>query len=263
MFPGRAIIGPGTNSFVHMRGSYTMPSDEILRWPRNRKTFLNLGRLTSAPLTTIRPLPGVQGTKRCGSSSRKTTGFQVRTSGLVGHIFPHWNWKPGEKIDVVAYFNNADEVELSLNGRSQGTKRKQGDEMRVFWRLVFEPGLLKAVSRKSGQVVLSREVRTAGTSGEGCFDSFSAAPLCVFAASAGNDGLNAEKAEIYRGPLRNESDLRLFAKLPRATHACWCTAPYYFTSCSSSSGVRGQSSFNRRERARSARSFPPVWHVGQ
>jgi beta-galactosidase len=81
----------------------------------------------------------------------------------VLHVFPHWNWKPGEKIDVVAYFNNADEVELFLNGRSQGTKRKQGDDMRVFWRLAFEPGLLKAVSRKNGRVVLSREVRTAET----------------------------------------------------------------------------------------------------
>jgi beta-galactosidase len=31
----------------------------------------------------------------------------------------------------------------------------------VFWRLPFEPGVLKAISRKSGQVVLSKEVRTA------------------------------------------------------------------------------------------------------
>jgi len=77
------------------------------------------------------------------------------------HVFPHWNWKQGEKVDVVAYFNNADEVELFLNGRSQGTKRKEGDDMHVFWRLPFEPGTLKAVSRKNGQVVLSREVRTA------------------------------------------------------------------------------------------------------
>ena len=83
------------------------------------------------------------------------------TNTPVLHIFPHWNWKAGEKVDIVAYFNNADEVELFLNGRSQGTKRKQGDDMRVFWRLAFEPGLLKAVSRKNGQVVLSREVRTA------------------------------------------------------------------------------------------------------
>jgi len=79
----------------------------------------------------------------------------------VLHIFPHWNWKQGEKIDVVAYFNNADEVELFLNGRSQGTKRKQGDDMHVFWRLSFEPGVLKAVSRKNGRAMLNREVRTA------------------------------------------------------------------------------------------------------
>ena len=77
------------------------------------------------------------------------------------HVFPHWNWKQGEKVDIVAYYNNADEVELFLNGRSQGTKRKEGDSMHVFWRLPFEPGVLKAVSRKNGQVVLSREVRTA------------------------------------------------------------------------------------------------------
>jgi beta-galactosidase len=33
--------------------------------------------------------------------------------------------------------------------------------MQVFWRLPFEPGVLKAVSRKNGQVVLTRQVRTA------------------------------------------------------------------------------------------------------
>jgi beta-galactosidase len=83
------------------------------------------------------------------------------TNTPVLHIFPHWNWKAGEKVDVVAYFNNADEVELFLNGRSQGAKRKQGDDMHVFWRLAFEPGVLKAVSRRKGQVVLTREIRTA------------------------------------------------------------------------------------------------------
>ena len=82
------------------------------------------------------------------------------TDKPVLHIFPHWNWKTGDKVDVVAYFN-ADEVELFLNGRSQGTRRKQGDEVQVFWRLPYEPGILKAVSRKNGRVVLTREVRTA------------------------------------------------------------------------------------------------------
>ena len=50
---------------------------------------------------------------------------------------------------------------MFLNGRSQGAKRKQGDDMHVFWRLAFEPGALKAVSRKNGHAVLTKEVRTA------------------------------------------------------------------------------------------------------
>ena len=33
--------------------------------------------------------------------------------------------------------------------------------MHVFWRLPYEPGVLKAVSRKNGREVLTKEVRTA------------------------------------------------------------------------------------------------------
>jgi beta-galactosidase len=77
------------------------------------------------------------------------------------HIFPHWNWKQGSTVDVWAYFNS-DEVELFLNGKSLGTKRKSGDDLHVMWRVPFEPGTLKAVSRSHGKVVLTRELRTAG-----------------------------------------------------------------------------------------------------
>ena len=37
----------------------------------------------------------------------------------VLHLFPHWNWTPGQDIDMWAYYNNADEVELFVNGESQ------------------------------------------------------------------------------------------------------------------------------------------------
>ncbi|ACU04958.1 beta-galactosidase GalB [Pedobacter heparinus] len=84
------------------------------------------------------------------------------TSKPVLHLFPHWNWTPGKKIDVWAYYNNADEVELFLNGKSLGTKSKQGEELHVVWPVNFEAGTLKAVSRKNGQVVLIREIKTAG-----------------------------------------------------------------------------------------------------
>src|SRR5579859_290654 len=84
------------------------------------------------------------------------------SSKPVLHLFPHWNWKPGQLVDVWAYYSQASEIELFLNGVSLGVKRKEGDELHVQWRVPFEPGVLKAVSRLHGKVVLEKEVRTAG-----------------------------------------------------------------------------------------------------
>src|SRR5690349_3547903 len=205
MFPGRPIIGTETNSSLHTRGSYRMPSDEILRWPYKDGEALKIsptyecsaydnstanwgsaheetwklvkdhdffsgmfiwtgwdyiGEPTPFPWPAVSSYFGI--IDLAGFPKDPFYFYQSEwTNTPVLHVFPHWNWKQGEKVDVVAYFNNADEVELFLNGRSQGTKRKQGDDMHVFWRLPFEPCVLKAVSRKNGQVVLTREVRTA------------------------------------------------------------------------------------------------------
>lgn len=82
------------------------------------------------------------------------------TTKRVLHLLPHWNWKRGDNVDVLAYFNS-DEVELFLNGKSLGAKRKIGDDLHVTWRVPYEPGVLKAESRKNGKVVLTEEVRTA------------------------------------------------------------------------------------------------------
>lgn len=84
------------------------------------------------------------------------------TDKNVLHIFPHWNWKEGQEVDVWAYYNNADEVELYLNGKSLGKKSKQGDDLHIMWRVPYQPGTLKAVSRKNGKTVLEKEIKTAG-----------------------------------------------------------------------------------------------------
>ncbi len=84
------------------------------------------------------------------------------TNKNVLHLFPHWNWEPGQVVDVWAYYSNADEVELFLNGKSLGVKSKQNDDLHVAWKVPFEPGILKAVSRKDGRDVLTSEVKTAG-----------------------------------------------------------------------------------------------------
>jgi beta-galactosidase len=84
------------------------------------------------------------------------------TNKPVLHIFPHWNWQPGKIVDVWAYYNHADEVELFLNGKSLGVKQKQGDDLHVMWRVNYESGTLKAVSRLNGKTVLVKKIRTAG-----------------------------------------------------------------------------------------------------
>jgi beta-galactosidase len=76
-------------------------------------------------------------------------------------LFPHWNWEKGKKVEVWAYYNNADEVELFLNGKSLGKRSKQGDDLHIQWNVDFEPGTLKAVSRKNGKEVLVTTIKTA------------------------------------------------------------------------------------------------------
>ena len=84
------------------------------------------------------------------------------TDEPVLHIFPHWNWKEGERVDIWAYYNNADEVELYLNGKSLGVRQKTDSTYHVSWRVPFTPGTLRAVSRLGGKEVLVKEIHTAG-----------------------------------------------------------------------------------------------------
>ena len=89
------------------------------------------------------------------------------------HLFPHWNWLPGQEIDMWCYYNNADEVELFINGKSQGVRRKTEPaadgwkaglctEYHVGWRVKYEPGEVKAVSRKDGKTVCEQTIKSAG-----------------------------------------------------------------------------------------------------
>ncbi len=85
-----------------------------------------------------------------------------RPDKTVLHLFPHWNWTAGQDIDMWAFYNNADEVELFVNGKSQGVRGKGKDDFHVMWRVKYEPGMVKAVSRKEGKVVAEQEIHTAG-----------------------------------------------------------------------------------------------------
>ena len=84
------------------------------------------------------------------------------TDKPVLHVFPHWNHQPGVTVDVWAYYGQADEVELYLNGKSLGRRSKSDSVLHVSWKVPYVPGVITAVSRTGGREVLRRQVRTAG-----------------------------------------------------------------------------------------------------
>ncbi len=85
------------------------------------------------------------------------------TDKPVLHLFPHWNWIEGQTIDLWCYYNQADEVELFVNGKSQGIRKKaDSHQYHVMWRVTYEPGEVKVVARKDGRDVRQQVIRTAG-----------------------------------------------------------------------------------------------------
>ena len=85
------------------------------------------------------------------------------TNKPVLHVFPHWNWIEGQAIDLWCYYNKADEVELFINGKSQGVRKKSNEhEYHVAWHVTYEPGEVRVVARKNGKQVNEKTIRTAG-----------------------------------------------------------------------------------------------------
>ena len=80
----------------------------------------------------------------------------------VLHLFPHWNWEQrlGEPVSVWVH-SNLEEVELFLNGKSQGSQRVRG-LTHLAWTVKYEPGVIEARGRKGGKVLLKATRETTG-----------------------------------------------------------------------------------------------------
>ena len=78
------------------------------------------------------------------------------------HLLPHWNFegREGEEIQVGAY-TNCDEVEVFLNGVSQGRKAVAQFES-VRWMVAYEPGELLAVGYNDDVQVIEDKCVTTG-----------------------------------------------------------------------------------------------------
>lgn len=80
------------------------------------------------------------------------------------HILPHWNWPSRQGLFTpVHVFTSGDEVELFLNGKSLGRKKKAQFEYRLRWDSVkYQPGTLKAVAYKNGNKWAEETISTTG-----------------------------------------------------------------------------------------------------
>ncbi len=100
----------------------------------------------------------------CGFPKDDFFYYQAWWSGQdVLHILPHWNWpgKEGQPIDVWCH-SNLDEVELFLNGKSQGRKTMNRNS-HLEWKVVYQPGTLEARGYRAGKLVKTEKVESTGT----------------------------------------------------------------------------------------------------
>jgi len=83
----------------------------------------------------------------------------------VLHLFPYWDFNPGQLIDVRAA-TNAPRVELRLNGRSLGAQEldhARGTKLVAWWKVPYEPGVLEAIAYdEDGNVIATAKRRSFG-----------------------------------------------------------------------------------------------------
>ena len=80
----------------------------------------------------------------------------------VLHLLPHWNWpgREGQEIDVWVY-SNCEDIELFLNGESQGRKTMPKNS-HLEWKVKYAPGTLLARGNVGGKEIVTDKVETTG-----------------------------------------------------------------------------------------------------
>ena len=121
----------------------------------------------------------------CGLPKDRFYLYQSQwTTAPMVHVLPHWNWKGKENeiIPVVSY-TNAEEVELFVNGKSFGKKRKGTDKApipinfidweggrytgtfmspyRLMWEVPYQPGSIEVIAYTNGERVATKRIHTA------------------------------------------------------------------------------------------------------
>jgi beta-galactosidase len=183
--PGKPVIGTETGSTVSTRGIYTRDPDyevaydtEFPWWASTAEAWWNI--VARAPYiaggfvwtgfdyrgepTPQNRWPNVSSQfgilDLCGFP--KDNYFYYRAwwqDTPVLHLLPHWNWANGQAVKIWCH-SNLDQVELFLNGRSQGARTIERYN-HAEWDVMFVPGVLEARGYKDGRLVLTAIRETA------------------------------------------------------------------------------------------------------
>lgn len=205
-YPNIKIMGSENNSAVTTRGCYKSDRDgaqvlsnydeetvpwgqtirETWRFLREHEYFTGIfiwtgfdyrGEPTPFKWPTVSSSFGIMDT--CGFA--KDSFYYNKacfTDKPMVHLMPHWNWKKGEQVRVVAV-TNCDEAELFLNGKSLG--RKPADVCdQPEWLVDFEKGRISVKAYRNGRCVAKDEHRTTGKP--------VAVKICPFDTRIKNDG---------------------------------------------------------------------------
>ena len=210
-YPDILLVGSETESCVSTRGAYDLPAKINIGDPSNDELTVSDYGLAAPPwayyaereLAIQEDCPDVMGefiwtgfdylgeptpyyTKWPSRSSyfgvvdlaglpkNRYYAYRVAWSNLPTlHVFPHWNWEghEGEVVPVHVY-SSYEEVELFINGVSQGRRRRkagglepweQVERFRMVWNdTVYAPGEVVAVAYENENEVARECVRTAG-----------------------------------------------------------------------------------------------------
>jgi beta-galactosidase len=210
-YPDIILLGSETESCVSTRGCYDLPAKIVIGDPSNDNLTVSDYGLCAPPwayyaereLAIQEDCPDVLGefvwtgfdylgeptpyydawpsrssyfgvVDLAGLPKNRYYAYRVAWSELPTlHIFPHWNFegREGEVVPVHIY-SSYEEVELFINGVSQGRRRRKTggfepwdeiERFRLVWQdTVYTPGEVLAVAYEGGREVARKAIRTAG-----------------------------------------------------------------------------------------------------
>jgi len=140
-------------------------------WPAVSRSFGLLDR-TGAP--HIRGLerqswwavePSVHMVRRVGASEKAAVdpGYEAIPPSMREPLLRDWTPRNIDPhTEAIEVYTNCDEVELFLNGWSQGRQQRHADATPLQWQIPFSPGTLKAVAYSQSKPVAEDELHTAG-----------------------------------------------------------------------------------------------------